>query len=63
MRRFMPTLLVATTVLLGTLSLGGCIVPSHRDHGHSAHRDGPDRHHDGQHDHDHDRDRGGDHGH
>lgn len=48
MRRFMPTLFVAAIALLGTLSLGGCIVPPHHDRGHSGHRDGPDRHHDGQ---------------
>ena len=61
MRRFISTVLVTLTVVIGTLSLGGCIVPVHERgrvvvHDDSGHHHN-DRDRDRDRDRDHDRDR------
>lgn len=55
MRRFMSTVLIALSLLTGTLSLSGCLIAPPRDHGY-GHHDDRGRGHDRNHDHDHDRD-------
>jgi hypothetical protein len=62
MRRFMTTTLIAASVLVGSLSLNGCIVVPPRDHGYVGHHRDHDRRHDNDrhHDRDRDRDRDGD---
>lgn len=62
MRRFIPTMLIAVSLLAGTLSLSGCLVVPTRGHGHSGH-DNRGHGHDRGHDRDHDHDRGGNHRH
>lgn len=59
MRRFISTVLIAASVLMGTLALNGCIVVPPRDHGYIVRHDG----HDQRHDRDRDHDRDGDHWH
>lgn len=52
MRRFMSTVLIALSLLTGTLSLSGCLIAPPRDHGY-GHHDNRGHGHDHDHDHDH----------